>query len=153
MWALFTGLFTLIQQQEELEMEISNNVPKTGVAQTANQRQGVADAKAVEGQKLPAFEAKIPVLESKAAPAVPEFKAKDIAKAIENLQSYVDKLGRNLNFSRDDSINCTIISVRDARTSELVRQIPVEEVVAISRHLETILDERQAAGLLYDDKI
>ena len=134
-------------------MEIPNNAYRGGVTQAANQRQVVSDAKSVEGQKLPAFEAKLPVLESKAAPAVPEFKGKDIDKAIENLQSYVDKLGRNLNFSRDEAINRTIISVRDATTSELVRQIPVEEVVAISRHLETILDERQASGLLYNKTI
>ena len=44
-----------------------------------------------------------------------------------DLQQYMDDLGRNLNFSVDESIDGTVISVRDAQTQELVRQIPGEK--------------------------
>ena len=91
-------------------------------------------------------------LPEKASIKVPEFEPKDIQKAIDELQQYVDGLGRNLNFSVDESIDRTIISVRDSQTQELVRQIPGEEVVAMSRQIaDTLAEWRQ--GFFFDSKI
>ena len=83
-------------------------------------------------KKLPAMQAtqtrqKLPPIEAKAAPKVAEFEPKDIDKAVEDLQNYVEALGRDLSFRRDESINKSIITVRDANTNQLVRQIPAEE--------------------------
>jgi len=91
-------------------------------------------------------------LPDKAKIEVPEFEPKDLQKAMDDLQRYVDDLGRNLNFSIDDSIDRTIISVRDAKTQELVRQIPGEEVIAMSRQIADTLAEWKQ-GFFFDTKI
>ena len=91
-------------------------------------------------------------LPEKAKIEVPEFEPKDLQKAMDDLQRYVDDLGRNLNFSVDDSIDRTIISVRDAKTQELVRQIPGEEVIAMSRQIADTLAEWKQ-GFFFDAKI
>jgi uncharacterized FlaG/YvyC family protein len=57
-----------------------------------------------------------------------------------------------LNFSIDDSIDRAIISVRDAKTQELVRQIPGEEVIAMSRQIADTLAEWKQ-GFFFDTKI
>ena len=91
-------------------------------------------------------------LPDKAKIEVSEFEPKDLQKAMDDLQRYVDDLGRNLNFSIDDSIDRTIISVRDAKTQELVRQIPGEEVIAMSRQIADTLAEWKQ-GFFFDTKI
>lgn len=90
----------------------------------------------------------LPLADTKAAPKVPEFKASDIDKAVADLQAYIDDLDRDLSFSRDESINRSIITVRDANTNQLVRQIPAEEVVEIARQIKEDLDAKRAGMLI-----
>ena len=90
-------------------------------------------------------------MEIKAPPAVPAFDVSDLDKAVEDLQQYVKDLGRNLSFSRDEALNRDVITVRDKETDEVVRQIPGEEVLAISRQIKEDLDELRA-GILMNGK-
>lgn len=87
-------------------------------------------------------------VEQKAPPKVVEFEPSDIDKAVEELQAYVDGLARELSFHRDESIGRSIITVRDANTNQLVRQIPAEEVVEIARQIKEDLDAKRAGMLL-----
>ena len=75
-------------------------------------------------------------------------KQSDIDKAVADLQAYIDDLDRDLSFSRDESINRSIITVRDANTNQLVRQIPAEEVVEIARQIKEDLDAKRAGMLI-----
>jgi len=84
----------------------------------------------------------------KAAPAVVEYQPADIDKAVAELQEFVDGLGRNLSFRRDDLLDRSIITVRDASDNQVVRQIPAEEVVAIARQIRQDLSELRAGWLL-----
>ena len=88
----------------------------------------------------------------KAAPEVPEFEKMDLDKAISELQEFVDSLGRSLSFRRDDSIDRSIITVRDTQTNQVVRQIPSEEIVAISRQIKQDMADMRA-GLLMDKNV
>ena len=126
-------------------MEIQNkNAPP--VNQQAQPSSG-----AVKRQDMPAGGNNSPSVEIKAPPKVPEFDVSDLDKAVEDLQEYVKDLGRNLSFSRDDALNRDVITVRDAETNEIVRQIPGEEVLAISRQIKEDLDELRA-GILMNGK-
>ena len=60
----------------------------------------------------------------------------------------MDGLARDLSFRRDESIDRSIITVRDANTNQLVRQIPAEEVVEIARQIKQDLDAKRAGMLL-----
>lgn len=85
----------------------------------------------------------------KAAPEVPEFEKLDLDQAMSQLQDFVKELGRSLSFARDDSIDRSVITVRDTQTNQVVRQIPSEEVVAIARQIREDMSEMRA-GLLLD---
>ena len=104
-----------------------------------------AKVAATEGAKEPV---KLPVIESKAPPKVKEYEPKDIARAVADLQNFVKGLDRDLSFRLDESIDRSIITVRDANTNQLVRQIPAEEVVEIAREIRQSLDAKRAGMLL-----
>jgi flagellar protein FlaG len=125
-------------------MEVSNN--------RQNVQQAQSQPATPAGKALPQEGKEMPSVAIKAAPPVPEFKKLDIDKAIEELQAFVDGLGRKLSFARDDSINRSVITVRDTMTNQVVRQIPSEEVVAISRQIRDEMSEMRA-GLLMDKTV
>jgi flagellar protein FlaG len=66
--------------------------------------------------------------------------AQDVADRLQTNQ-------RQLQFSVDSETNSTVVRVIDSETKELIRQIPSEELLSISRRLEA------ATGLLVDDKV
>jgi len=109
------------------------------------------DSNIAKGQDVPKPGSVMPPVELKAAPKVPEFKKQDLVQAMKELQEFVDALGRDLNFRVDESINRSIITVRDATTKQVVRQIPAEEIVSIARQITDSLREIRA-GLLMNDE-
>lgn len=123
-------------------MQISNERAMPGVALEQKSAKKV-------GEKLPGGGSEMPVSNVKAAPELPEYKKLDVDKAIDDLQKFMDGLGRNLSFSRDNLINRDIITVLDSQTNKVVRQIPSEEVVAIARQIATDMAEIRS-GLLLD---
>jgi len=121
--------------------------------EVTNNRQGmhnVASQSAIPAGKAPPQEGKeLPSVAIKAAPPVPEFKKLDIDQAIADLQAFVEGLGRSLSFARDESIDRSVITVRDTQTNQVVRQIPSEEVVAIARQIREEMVEMRS-GILMD---
>lgn len=60
----------------------------------------------------------------------------DITAAVRRLNEIMAERERNLSFHVDEVSGRTVITVLDAATAEVVRQIPSEEVLALSRALE-----------------
>jgi flagellar protein FlaG len=60
----------------------------------------------------------------------------DITAAVRRLNQLMAERQRDLSFHVDDASGRTVITVLDATTSEVVRQIPSEEVLALARALE-----------------
>jgi len=58
-----------------------------------------------------------------------------VAKAVSNLNDYVQVIRRELQFRVDEATGRTVVTVLDAETHEVIRQIPREEVLALARHL------------------
>ncbi|MBN2872547.1 MAG: flagellar protein FlaG [Halothiobacillaceae bacterium] len=52
------------------------------------------------------------------------------------LQELVQSRQRDLSFSVDDASGRTVVKVINARTDEVVRQIPSEEILSIARRIE-----------------
>ncbi|TAJ94687.1 MAG: flagellar protein FlaG [Gammaproteobacteria bacterium] len=85
------------------------------------------------------------------APRQPERPAPaEVRQAVSDLNSYVQVLERDIVFSVDAASGKSIIRVVDAETGEVIRQIPPEEVVAVSRALANSFQE--ITGLLLNDK-
>jgi flagellar protein FlaG len=66
-----------------------------------------------------------------AAPAAPAAEA--LAAAVSKLNHRLAEAQRQLSFRIDESSGRTVITVVDAATNEVVRQIPSEEVLALAR--------------------
>lgn len=67
-----------------------------------------------------------------------------LEKTVKQLNEFSRSQERNLQFSFDEALDLTVITVVDSETDEVIRQIPSEEVLRLAQHLEremsTILD-------------
>jgi flagellar protein FlaG len=58
-----------------------------------------------------------------------------VKEAVGNLNDFVQKLSRTLQFSVDEESGRTVIKVVDSETKQIIRQIPPEEVLALAKNL------------------
>jgi flagellar protein FlaG len=58
-----------------------------------------------------------------------------LAVVAEQLQKFLRSTDRDLEFSVDGAADTTVITVRDASTGDVIRQIPSEEALRIMRRL------------------
>jgi flagellar protein FlaG len=61
-----------------------------------------------------------------------------VAKAAADLQNFVQSMGRNLSFSVDEATGYHVVRVVNPNTGELVRQLPSEELLKISRDFQRL---------------
>ena len=61
-----------------------------------------------------------------------------VAKAAEQIQSFVESMGRNLSFSVDSTTGYHIVRVTNPQTGEVVRQLPTEELIRIAQSFEKL---------------
>jgi flagellar protein FlaG len=64
--------------------------------------------------------------------------------AVDRLNEQLQRNGRDLSFAMDERIDRTVITVKNLRTGEVVRQIPTEEVVHLAHSIEDM------KGLLFN---
>ena len=112
--------------------------PSAGLDET---RQAIADVQAKAAE----------LAESK--PDVEEIRA-----AAEKISEYISVVSRSLNIRIDRDLNEPIVTVLDADTEEVVRQIPSEQVVAIAKFLRAQeisqgSSEEALAGVLLSEEI
>jgi flagellar protein FlaG len=114
------------------------NVETTGVRLP---RLPVEDRPAVT---LPqAVEVEQPRQAAKPAPPVEVPKIESVTKQID---SFLRSIGRTINFRVDPSSGRMVVSVLDANTGELIRQVPGEEAIRLAADIEAsmsvMVDER-----------
>ena len=61
-----------------------------------------------------------------------------IAHAAEQIQSFVQSMGRNLNFSIDQTTGYHVVRVMNPETNEVVRQLPSEELLRIAQNMASL---------------
>ena len=61
-----------------------------------------------------------------------------VAKAAQQIQSFVQSMGRNLNFSIDSTTGYHIVRVTNPETGEMIRQLPSEELLRIAQSFEQL---------------
>ena len=76
------------------------------------------------------------------------------ASEMEALLERFERKNTNLSFQVDDSSGRTVIQVRDSETSEVLKQIPSEDMLRVAQRLEAHLENLDdGAGLLLSDQI
>jgi flagellar protein FlaG len=95
-------------------------------------RAGVRGSVAAQPQRRPD-----PAADGSASPP----SAADLAAATQNISEFIQTVSRSLSISIDDTLETPVITVRNSETEEVIRQIPSEEALEISRF---IADQRTA---------
>lgn len=72
-----------------------------------------------------------PVEPPKAPLPTPE----EVSAAAKQIETYLRTSGREFEFRVDEDTHITIVTVREAATGEVIRQIPNEEVVQLAKSL------------------
>ena len=66
-----------------------------------------------------------------------DFDLEVVERAAETVASFIENVSTSVRVAFDQQIDTPIFTVVDAETSEVIRQIPSEDLVAIARFLET----------------
>ncbi|MGL4249098.1 MAG: flagellar protein FlaG [Aeromonas sp.] len=83
---------------------------------------------------------------------------KEIEKEVQNLQEFSKLQGWTVNFSVEKELEQVVIKVMDADSKSMIRQIPSEELLAISKRIRDLRDSDvigggSRVGLLFDKEI
>ncbi len=70
--------------------------------------------------------------------------ANELTAAVQELNAAMKVVNTNLSFSIDSITKQTVVTVTDAHTHEIIRQIPSEEVLKVSDRIAKLL------GVLFD---
>jgi len=108
----------------------------TAVSQPQKRQDLAAQEANLEGKTLPP--------ETKKA----EISSEDIQQAVSELNQHIQNIERDLFFSVDDSSGRTIVRVVNSETEEVIRQIPSEEVLRISRSIHEQMGD--ISGLIFE---
>jgi len=61
-----------------------------------------------------------------------------VAKAAEQIQSFVKTMGRDLSFSIDDTTGYHVVKVVNPATGEVIRQLPSQELLKIAQSMSEL---------------
>lgn len=76
-----------------------------------------------------------------------ERESQDVREAIGKLNDMMQAGARSVSFSLDEKLGRPIVYIKNAKTGEIVRQIPNEVVVRIAHNIEDL------KGVLHNEKI
>ena len=79
-------------------------------------------------------------------------KEKGFEQALRSVSGYVQNISRELNFSVDEELNRTVVTVLDEETGEIIRQIPSEEMLELAKHISDAQesgDKQLSKGILF----
>ena len=77
-----------------------------------------------------------------------EVTQKAAERVVSELKDYVQNSQRNLDFQVDDATGRVVVKVIDANSNTLIRQIPSEEILALSRRLADSMEDSQKGMFL-----
>lgn len=102
----------------------------TGLAQQA--KAAPTPTPAPEPVRSASLKAEQPV--APPSPTAPS--AAELKQAVRELQQKTQVTSPDLQFSIDEDTGQTVIKITDARTKEVIRQIPAEEVIRLNKELD-----------------
>jgi len=76
-----------------------------------------------------------------------ETTSEEIEQVVEKLNAFIQLTQRDVSFGIDDQSGRDVISVFEAETQELIRQIPSEEALELLKRMD------KAIGLLFSEKV
>lgn len=96
------------------------------------------------------------VQETKVSNAQADKEEASVEDALAEVSEFVQAKNQNLSFSFDDEANRSVIKVTDSDSGDVIRQIPSEEVLALSeriKNLQTDGENSVGVGVLINKEI
>ena len=75
-----------------------------------------------------------------------QLKPHEIKKIIEKLNENVGRLTKDVKFAYSDTIKSLVVKVIDAKTGQVIREIPPKEVINLQKKLSEVV------GIIFDSK-
>lgn len=98
----------------------------------------VTAAGAALAPRAPAAQPGTPVRSQQPFSPPAKLTAEQVEQMVKEVKQVVEQVAQNLRFSVDESTGRTVITVTDATTREVIRQIPSEEMLAVARALDRL---------------
>lgn len=129
-----------------MEIQQVSNTPGGGYqpATKANLPDGAQPGSVANAAGVAAAVAPSPARAVQQAVAAP--KPQEVRESIDKINKTVQAMGRNLQFTVDESTQMNVVKVVDVETKDVIRQIPTEEALAIAKALDKL------QGLLLKEK-
>lgn len=67
----------------------------------------------------------------------------ELDNLVENLNRQLEKLQNYLRFERDDESQRMVVFIKDSATDEIIRQVPAQEILEISKNITQFLEAQQ----------
>jgi len=77
-----------------------------------------------------------------------QMSSEELQQAVAKLNDHVQQIQRDLQFSVDESSGHTVVRVVNSETDEVVRQMPSDEALRISKNLKEQVDS--TSGLIFN---
>ena len=124
-----------------MDIRSTGNVVQTPASFTSN---GLPVA---NGPTLPVKSVTLPTqLVAAIQQPAPEGTAEEVGEAVKKINTALQTISQDLQFSVDTDSDRTIVKVIDSRTQELIRQMPTQEALEIAKALD------RAMGMLIRQK-
>jgi flagellar protein FlaG len=120
------------------------NVPSLNATAPVSRKENVTATR--ELQALKADRARSAETPSRPAEDEKQPDRAELEQSVDDMNSLVQELQRELQFSVDDGSGEMIVKVVDRETDEVLRQIPAEEVLRLRQRLQ------EATGLLFEGR-
>ncbi len=131
------------------EIPMLQAVPDIRPARPVAQKSADPAATAIAGGNLPATGKDLPPASGPQAGNA-ETRSREVRETVQNLNDFVQRQDRALQFEVDDITGDTVIKVMDSATDEVIRQIPSEELLALARRMMQMHEDK---GNLFQDKV
>ncbi len=114
------------------QLALDNNNAKTTSSAGDNVRSAKDETVAVsqQQQKPPSPQAIEDLLEQRK-----ELNADQIQKVVERMDEFVNSMNKNVSFRVDEETGRRVITIYEAQTGDVIRQIPEEEMLEVLRRL------------------
>lgn len=75
--------------------------------------------------------------------AVSQVGSQDLNSMMQDMNAQLEKLNNYLRFEKDEATDKMVFMIKDSQTDEVIRQIPSEEFLAVSKNIADYLEARK----------
>ena len=122
-------------------------VPSTAAGSTAARTAPLPGASGPRESAVPSPPPPTPTPTKAAAPAQAPLSSDAVKKIASQINDFLKSSSSSLQFAVDDDTDKIVVRIVDSQTNEVIRQMPSEEMIAISKSLD------QMSGWLIKQKV